>query len=191
MDFGGLLVLGVLWLLFNLLGRARSERPPRPRTSPYPTTGDDPSSADATQIEGSRLERLLRELEQNLEQAGGAPTRPRASLPPAPLPDDEDVEDRESLEQPARVVSLETEVSRPVRVEYDQDSHAEDLVRRRIAEAEARSGPRKRADHVAFDQRIRQQPADHTAVRRYPPKLLRDAIVWREILGPPVSERES
>jgi hypothetical protein len=27
-------------------------------------------------------------------------------------------------------------------------------------------------------------------VRRYTPAQLRDAVVWREILGPPVSERE-
>jgi hypothetical protein len=108
-----------------------------------------------------------------------------------PLPDDEDVEDRESLEEPERVVSLETEVKRPARVPYDQDSGAEDLVRRRIAAAEARSGALTKADHKAFDTRVRQEPADHTAVRGYTPAQLRDAIVWREILGPPVSERDS
>jgi hypothetical protein len=106
------------------------------------------------------------------------------------LPDDEDVEERASLERPERVVSLEREVRRPQRVEYDQDSGAEELVRRRIAAAEARSGPLRKADHKAFDARIRQEPADHTAVRRYTPAQLRDAIVWREILGPPVSERD-
>jgi hypothetical protein len=106
------------------------------------------------------------------------------------LPDDEDVEDRESLEQPERVVSLEAEVRRAPRAEYDQDSGAEALVRRRIAAAEARSGALTKADHKAFDTQIRQEPADHTAVRRYTPAQLRDAIVWREILGPPVSERE-
>ncbi|MBA3344021.1 MAG: hypothetical protein H0T44_01770, partial [Gemmatimonadales bacterium] len=40
-----------------------------------------------------------------------------------------------------------------------------------------------------FDSRIRQEPADHTAVRRYSAQQMRDAFVWREILGPPVSER--
>jgi hypothetical protein len=88
------------------------------------------------------------------------------------------------------VVSLEAEVRRAPRAEYDQDSGAEALVRRRIAAAEARSGALTKADHKAFDTQIRQEPADHTAVRRYTPAQLRDAIVWREILGPPVSERE-
>jgi hypothetical protein len=136
------------------------------------------------------LEQLLRELERNLEQAGAAQGRPTARLPVPPLPDAEDIEERDSLEVPARVVSLETEVRRPERVIYDQDTGAEALVRRRIAAAEARSGALTRADHKVFDQRIRQQPAEHTAVRRYTAAQLRDAMVWREILGPPVSERD-
>jgi hypothetical protein len=195
-DFGGLVVLGVVWLLFNLLGRARGESQPRPRTGaqvpqPHPPTARDPSQRDASQREGSRLEQLLRELERNLEQAAGGQGRTTVRLPAPPLPDDEDVEERGSLEVPERVVSLETEVKRPTRVMYDQDSGAEDLVRRRIAAAEARSGALTRAGHKTFDRQIRQEPADHTAVRRYTTAELRHAIVWREILGPPVSERDS
>jgi hypothetical protein len=196
MDFGGLLVLGVVWLLFNLLGRGREESRPKPRSAPQPpqsrpygSTASHPP-VDATQREGSRLEQLLRQLEQNLEQAG-APREAPARLPVPPLPNDEDVEDRQSLdEEPVRVVSLETEVKRPARAAYDQDTGAEALVLRRIAAADARSGPLTKAGHKAFDALIRQEPADHTAVRRYTPAQLRDAIVWREILGPPVSERD-
>jgi hypothetical protein len=195
-DFGGLVVLGVVWLLFNLLGRARGESRPRPRTGaqvpqPHPPTARDPSQRDASQREGSRLEQLLRELERNLDQAAGGQGRTTVRLPAPPLPDDEDVEERGSLEVPERVVSLETEVKRPARVTYDQDSGAEDLVRRRIAAAEARSGALTTAGHKTFDRQIRQEPADHTAVRRYTTAELRHAIVWREILGRPVSERDS
>jgi hypothetical protein len=194
-DFGGLLVLGIVWVLFSLLGRGRGTARTRPRAEPqlpesgsHPTTVRGPSTIDATQHEGSRLERLLRELERNLEQAGGTVERPTARPPLAPLPDDEEVEERESLERPERVISLETEVKRPARIVYDQDTDAEALVQRRIAAGEARSRAHTRADHKAFDARIRQEPADHTAVRRYTRAQLRHAIVWREILGPPVSE---
>ncbi len=197
MDFGGLLVLGALWFLFNLLGRSRGESETRPRpgskapqSRPHPPTARGPSPIDPTQGEGSRLEQWLRELERNLEQAAGGQERTTIRLPVPPLPDEEDIEERDSLEVPERVVSLETEVKRPARVEYDQDSGAEELVRRRIAAAEARSGALTKADHKRFDREIRQEPADHTAVRRYTPAQLRDAIVWREILGPPVSERD-
>jgi hypothetical protein len=194
-DFGGLLVLGIVWLLFNLLGRGRGEARPRPRTPPNLPQPHPPATLripprDATQREGSRLEQLLRELERSLEQAGAGqePTVARSPLPS--LPDDEDVEERTSLEAPEEVVSLEQEVHRPARVRQDHDSDAEEVVRRRIAAAEARDGALTRADHTRFDARIRQEPADHTAVRRYTPAQLRDAIVWREILGPPVSERD-
>jgi hypothetical protein len=166
----------------------------------------DPASGDPTQREGSRLEQLLRELERNLEQAGGLP-RPKPEAQRAPeiqrkpeiqrrpevirLPQAEEVEERVSLEEPEKVMSLETQVLRPSRPRYDHDDTAEEIARRRIAAADARSGELTRADHARFDQRIRQEPADHTAVRRYTPAQLRDAIVWREILGPPVSERDS
>jgi hypothetical protein len=196
-DFGGLLVLAAVWLLFSLLGRARGDGRPRPRTAqnlpqprPSPQVGRNAPTGDPTQQEGSRLERMLRELERNLEQVAAQSEPPRRP-PVPPLPDDEDVEERESLEGPVRVVSLETEVHRPARVRYDQDSGAEELVRRRTAAAAARDGPITRADHKRFDARIRQEPVDHTAVRRgYTPAQLRNAVVWRDILGPPVSERD-
>jgi hypothetical protein len=196
-DFGGLLVLGIVWLLFNLIGqgKGRSRSAPRPTPQPRPA-----GTADPTQQEGSRLERLLRELERGLEQvaekpSGGgtrlpAPQRPGpARLPVPPAAEEEDVEERDSLEEPERVVSLETDVSRPKRPEYDQDTEAEAIAQRRIDAARARDRALGKADHKAFDAKVRQEVADHTGVRRYTPAQLRDAVVWREILGPPVSER--
>jgi hypothetical protein len=196
-DFGGLLVLGIVWLLFNLIGqgKGRSRSAPRPAPQPRPAGSSDP-----TQQEGSRLERLLRELERSLEQVadkqsgGGSrvPTPQRtgpARLPVPPATDEEDVEERDSLEEPEQVVSLETEVSRRERPEYDQDSEVEAIVQRRIEAARGRDRALGKADHKAFDAKVRREVADHTAVRRYTPAQLRDAVVWREILGPPVSER--
>ena len=206
MDFGGLVVLGIVWMLFNLLGSGkgktrstpRSGPPtPRPRPQPGPAAG---GPGDPSQREGGRLEQLLRELERNLEGAAGTLPSSGSRLPtaqgpasarlPAPIEgEEEDVEDRESLEEAPRVVSLETEVQRPRRVAYDHDTGADAIVRHRIEAARGRDGALSKADHKAFDARIRQEPTDHTAVRRYTPEQLRDAIVWREILGPPVSER--
>jgi hypothetical protein len=199
-DFGGLLVLGLVWLFFNLIGQSRSRTPsrgspPRPTPQPRPPGGIDP-----TQQEGSRLERLLRELERNLEQvaerqSGGAPRipSPQPTVERIPTPataEEEDVEERESLEEPEQVVSLETNVGREQRRVYDQDTEAEAIVRRRIEAARSRDRALGKSDHSAFDARVRQEVADHTAVRRYTPAQLRDAIVWREILGRPVSDRE-
>jgi hypothetical protein len=192
-DFGGLLVLGIVWLLFNLIGQGKGRARPSPGGSPPgPTPQPRPTgAADPTQQEGSRLERLLRGLERNLDsvaerQSGGTPAR----RPPSTMLEDEDVEERDSLEEPERVVSLETDVRRRERAEYDQDTEAEAIVQRRIEAARARDRALGKADHKAFDAKIRQEAADHTAVRRYTPAQLRDAVVWREILGPPMSERE-
>ena len=179
------LVLGVLWLLVNLFsGKKKSPPPNAPRREPRPPS--EPSAPDATQREGSRLERVLREFERALEEAEAGPTGRRGE----PLPDDEDMEERESLEREPVIVSLEQEVRRPPRREFTQDADAESLVKRRIAAAAVRDTARTKSDHLAFDQQIRQESADHTATRGYTNEQLRHAVVWREILGPPVSLRE-
>jgi hypothetical protein len=193
-EFNWVLIIGVVWMLVNLFSR-KSEKGPRPRTLPSrppPGARDDASGADPTQREGSQLERLLRELERNLGEAAGVPSRPQPAprAPSLPLPEAEDVEERTSLEEPERVISLENEVVRAPRQRYDHDAEADGIVQRRIAAAQARSGELTRADHARFDERIREEVADHTSVRRYSAAQLRDAVVWREILGPPVSERD-
>ena len=186
MDFDAVLVLGALWFLINLLmGLKRKSQPP-----PQPEERDDPvrpapsSLPDATQREGSRLEQVLREFQRALDQAG--PTGRRASFP---LPEAEEVEEGESLETEPEVVSLERDIRRAPRREFTQDEGAEQLVARRITAASARDSTHTKAEHVKFDSQIRQEPADHTATRGHTPQELRRAVVWREILGPPVSLR--
>ena len=117
MDFGGLVILGIVWMLFNLLGLGKGKTRPGPRSAPpNPGTAGE-GTGDPTQREGGRLEQLLRELERNLEATAGtlpgggsrlpAPQRPAGARFPAPIEgEEEDVEDRESLEEVPRVVSL-------------------------------------------------------------------------------------
>jgi hypothetical protein len=185
-DFDVVLVLGALWFLVNLLtGLKRKSQPPAEPQEMDDPTGPAPSfPADATQREGSRLEQVLRQFERALEEAG--PTGRLASLP---LPEAEEVEDRESLETEPEVVSLERDVRRAPRREFTQDADAEQLVARRITAASVRDAARTKVDHITFDSQIRQEPADHTATRGYTAQELRRAVVWREILGPPVGER--
>jgi len=183
-DFDAVIVLGALWFLINLLTGLKRKRPPaRPetRTLEDRTPSYEP---DGTQREGSRLEQVLREFERALDQ-GGTTGRP-ASFP---LPDEEEIEERESLETEPQVVSLEQEVRRAPRKEFTQDADAEQLVARRITAASVRDAARTKVDHAQFDNEIRQEPAEHTATRLYTAEELRRAVVWREILGPPVSER--
>lgn len=191
MEIGGWLILAVLWLLLNLMTKGKEKRP-QPRARPLPPT------PDASQQEGSRLETMLRELQRALEESAGVeqprtlsfpgPERPRRQARLA-LPGDEDIEDRETLEAEPEVVSLETDVRRAPRRRVDQDEGAEDIEAQRIQAAAARDRATTKVDHAAFDKRIRQEPADKTATR-YTARQLRDAMVWREILGRPVSMRD-
>ena len=192
MDPTVVLILGVLWFIVNVVtGLKKKDQPPprAPRREPLETGQSLP---DATQSEGSRLERILRQVERAMEEAEAAPTRPAPQLPQRDeqvLYDDEDVEERQSLETEPEVVSLEEVVHRPRRQEYTQDEGAERLVEKRISAAALRDTARTRADHIEFDREIRKEPAEHTGTVGYTTKQLREAIVWREILGPPVSER--
>jgi len=182
-DFDVVLVLGALWFLVNLLtGLKRKSRPPAQPKAPVRSTQS--SHPDGTQREGSRLEQVLREFERALDQAG--PGGRPASLP---LPDAEEIEDRASLESEPEVMSLEQEVRRAPRLEFTQDEGAEQLVARRVTAAAVRDAARTKVDHVKVDNQIRREPAEHTATRAYTAQDLRRAVVWREILGPPVSIR--
>ena len=212
MDLGGLLVLGLMWLVVNAIRKAGAgapteKRPPDAPRPPLPgartpvkrpaARSTAPSTADATatrlpvpldptQREGARLEQLLRQLGRSLEEAAGPGGRP----PDRPLPPAEEEEERESLEAIPEVQSLEIDPARAPRVEVDQDDEAERVVARRLRVADANLAPRTRADHRAFDARIRQEAADQTAVASSRTQRLRQAVVWREILGPPVSLRD-
>jgi len=189
-DSKGLILVAVVWFLFNLLARKKS--PPVPpkgnqragagAARPVPR----PVRLDPTQREGSQLEQLLRQLGRTLDQAGG----PLGRAPDRPIPPAEEQEEGESLEVAPVARSLETDATRSTRVTVDQDDQAERVVARRIAEAEGRTRALTKADHLAFDQRIRQEPADKTATSAYTTRRLREAVVWREILGPPVSLRD-
>ena len=208
MDLGPLLAIGFAWLVVNAIRKAVSKPPgdPRPpgtgqrtppgarsripaattRRVPAPPRPLPPSTGmDATQREGLRLEDLLRDLGRTLDQASG----PAGRAPDRRLPAAQEVEERESLEVAPEAQSLEIDPRRGERAVVDQDDAAEQVIAQRLAAAEANAAPRTRADHVAFDSRIRQEPADKTATRGYTLQQLRKAVVWREILGPPVSMR--
>jgi hypothetical protein len=139
------------------------------------------------------LRDLLAEFQRGLEEASGQ-RRPSPEGGPlgrharAGLPSAEEVEERGSLEVEPEAVSLEEGVRRPERVEVDQDEQVEEIVRRRLQAAAARDKPLSKVDHAAFDQRIR-KPApsvDPEVEARIRAARIRQAIVWREVLGRPL-----
>jgi hypothetical protein len=129
------------------------------------------------------------------------PSRPRAVSAPndrgpmgrrsaTQLPSSEEFEDRTSLEDggsiegPGRLNDLDE--SRRRRVVVDQDEGAEATIRRRLQETEARTRSFSESDHRSFHQKLKDseavQPVESV---RLTAAQLRQAFVWREILGPP------
>jgi hypothetical protein len=109
---------------------------------------------------------------------------------------EEDVEDVESLDDvEPEVVSREnlSNFERPEREVVVLGGDQEELQRRRMQYAEVRSKALTRGDHDRFDAEIRKpqkvaivdpgEPASARVLR------LRQAIIWREVLGPPVAMR--
>jgi hypothetical protein len=178
MDFGGLLLLGFLWVVFNLLTKGRQQQGERP--SKLPTRlppAAPPSRGDPTQREGSRLEALLREFERALEQGAGS-----GPLGRPPRPADGEAGRRETWKR-NRGGEPETAVA--------------GLSGPRSARMKEPSGwwrvdrqPMPRQHHTRWMRRRPAHPAaDATAVRARPEQLRR-AVVWREVLGPPVALRD-
>ena len=132
---------------------------------------------------------MLRQLERvSRGQAAEPVPRPVPASVPRRLPTP--AEEPEFVES---VQSLEVAVRRAERKEVSLDSASELAARRRRETAARRERPRTEADHAAFDARIRAEP-DATVVET--PKLegaqrlLGHALIWSELLGPPISLRE-
>ena len=188
MDFGGLLVLGVIWLLFNLIGQGKG-RPPHGRSPPMPPEPRPRERPDPPSGKGAGWSGCSGSWSGASRDVAERPSRPVRPGCPAPRSvEEEDVEERGSLEEPERVVSLETDVPPPrargVRPGRRGRSDRAAADRGGRGAETARSA---RRTTQAFDAQIRQEPADTRRSGGYTPAQLREAIVWREILGPPVS----
>lgn len=100
----------------------------------------------------------------------------------------EEVEERTSLEggwlEQAESVESFDDLHRP-RPVIDRAEEAAAIEQRRIRAAEERDRAHSEVDHMAFHARIRTGDAAPGAARRYTSSRLREAIIWREILGPP------
>lgn len=209
MDFEGLLPLLVFgWLIISwLTQRSRAGRqapedeeelqePGELEAPPSAPTGRSRvSPARQRQLEARRkkaaaLEELRRELERQFGLRTGEEHGPlgRRGIR---LPDAEEVEERETLEVEPVVITLGGSGVRADRPVFDHDRGAEALIAKRVRAAEARLTGRTRADHKRFDEIIRQPAAPAAGPA---PVLrstsLRQAVMWREVLGPPKALQE-
>lgn len=181
----GPILLAVLWIVVSLIGRAaekKREAPKLPRREP----GRPTQRAET-------FEDLLAEMRGELERARQAEQGGTATMEYGTHEESwqEEVEDIETLEREAEVVSLEVEPTIFERPRGDASLEAQRLIQERVAAAERRNREWRLEDHRRFDQAIR-APMPAPARRATMPGTgsLREAIVWREILDKPVSLRD-
>lgn len=200
MEFPAEIVILLVWGALALVGRflnrgGNRQQPPRQRPP-------SPASRQRARGKPETFDDLLTEMREQLEAARRAEARQRADAerpglprpepverPRQPLPWAEEVEERESLEEEPVVISLEEPAPIGEREIVDLDEEAEAVIARRLREAELRNRGWRLEDHQEFDAWIRvaapqRKPAAGRAA------ALRNAVVWREILGKPVSMRE-
>ncbi len=183
---GDLGPLFVLLLVFGLIARTVSvakRQQSAIRGIPAPGTEDA-----ASQPMLGMLAEMRRELELARHRQEGA-TRP---LPPKPKDPSRRLRPT-AAPRLARSAEVGVESIRPTRAVIDYDREAAQLVASRTAVAEVTAEGRPAGAHKAFDQRVRAAAAAAAPIpnpiRSHPLRQLRTAVIWQEILGPPVSLR--
>lgn len=205
MDISPLFVLLVVWWLFGLLTsgkrgkQRRDQRRTRPGASaPTPLPPVQAEGADPTQQEGSKLERIMREFERALEETSQQ-REPTADVEPSwDAAEEWQTEEPQSrsLEQfEPEVRSMEDDFHRPEREVVVLGGDQDALQAGRVAYAENRSRALTVGDHQRFDARIRAPQAPVPSVEADAPPddrllRLRQAIIWREVLGPPIAMQD-
>jgi hypothetical protein len=186
MSVFGLIVLFVIIAVFRAAAKqpARAARQVR-RAAPPTAVGGAPARRQPGMGD------LLSEVRRALEEA--ARQQQARAAQPAMEPTEFEEEEGESLEVDRREPeSLEiVDVARPERIAPDRVQEGRAIVSQRRKWADEQTGPITAADHRAFDDRIRRPeapPPVSPAVARA--ARLRDRLIWREILGPPVALRD-
>ena len=101
------------------------------------------------------------------------------------------VSEGRSLEVEERVVSFDEGVSERVgRAVVDQDEAAEMVVQQRIDAAAHRTRAGREAAYQAQQKSTRDAEAARVQSAKTKTDRLKSAIIWREILGPPVGLRD-
>jgi hypothetical protein len=128
---------------------------------------------------------LLAEMRRELELARRRQAGETRTTPPKPNDPSRRIRPT-AAPRLARSTVVAVESIRPTRAVVDYDSQAAKLVASRTAAAELTAEGRPSGAHKSFEARIREVGAP-VAPRNHPLGRLRTAMIWREILGPPVS----
>lgn len=198
-----LFIFGLIWFFLSFVQKAQkaAQKQAQGAARPEPEPGAGRAGEQQTSLEA-----VLREIEKvkaqhrmdppaqgRMAAAAAAPRRlepapgkfpARRHVPPprkAVVQDERGPLGRMSQVRLSGVTSSEGGIPR---VE-DQDDSAEAIVQARIDAAEARNRAFSEEDHESFHERFMQGDAPAGAPVRHTNQRLREALIWREILGPP------
>ncbi len=181
-NFGGIAILVLIWIVGAVFDKKKKEErrrrqmaqqsPPTPIEVESVSAGPRAGLPDASQREGSKLEQVLRQL--NPELAARADQALAQSGQQAPAEGKPEVIVRPAVE--------------PAIVADDSDdfmAKAERAIARRRSVAEEYSRGRTAQDHSEFHQAARRPVALEVESLPDEAPSLEQAVIWREILGPP------
>jgi len=184
------------FILFGLLGsrkkRPQQGRPPtRPRPQPRTPVARraPPRSQPTARASGTDQERLLRELEGLL--TGRPVSEPAPASGPSPMrdmPDPDEAQSLESLEIEEGASAWEEGLERASETGTASWSAGSTRAAESLETLEEAGGASHKRFHALYDRQpdfVQKKPAP----RVFGVADVRRAIVWSEILGPPVSER--
>lgn len=190
MDFGPLITLAVIYFVLSMLGKLGKQADVKRKAGQgggVPSPRPVPQRVERTAP--STLEELLAEMRGELDVAR---ERAEAEQWHAEVEEDEEEIAEPPYQRPEQSPTWNTPVTpenpswnEPV-VVVSREDDIEGDVQRRIADAAARNRAWQLADHKAFDIKIRQPaPVRTDATRERARQRLREAIILREVLGPP------
>lgn len=186
-ELGPIIGLGLFYFVLSLLGKLGQRGKEAGKGGarnrvPVPVARREPGTAPTT------LEDLLAEMRGELDRARGkAPIEPEWEIE-----EEEDLYAEPQYQRPegsptwnAPITTDNASWNEALDLE-NLDDQAAETAQRRIREAEARNREWQLADHKAFDIKIRAPAVARTDLTRAAAhQRLREAMILREVLGPP------
>ena len=182
-NFGGIAILVLIWIVGMIFDQKKKQarrrrqmaqqRPP-PSIDPEPVSADPRAQLpDASHREGSTLDQMLRQV--NPE----CPVLADEALAQASQQTATEGESEVTVRQPAEPFAAAPDDA------DDFMAKAEKAIARRRRTAEEYSRGRTAEDHDAFHEAVRRPDEPEAKTRSADAPTLEQAIIWREIIGPP------
>jgi hypothetical protein len=215
----GFVILAIVYFVLSRIAKAGKKLGAQIETARDQLTDEEPSETQEEEFSLAKVLREIERAKAEAGQARRAPTKLKpeseaqrlgrmqkaleasrrlstpGERPPAPLgrmswQSAETISEGLSLEVEERIVSFDdAATTRTARAEIDQDDQVQATIQRRLDAAAHRTREGREASYQAQQKAAAAAVASEALSAAAASSRLRRAIVWREILGPPVALR--